>query len=505
MRPPSAQRSKSCLMSNGTILLALPEQVSRIVLVSWLGLAMGVARLDSAFCESSTRSAFLALAYGDGTLYTTKSFPSSKCVKWYLLRNIRVDGINLCYMLAEHAAVREQFFVAQGPHIRWLHISELAYLTPQSALLNIARWCPHVRELFLTTGYYIAPSGKYVLPFAKACSQLDSLKLDSINISLKNLVGVLNACKNLRKLTIAKLKWSTPTEVALPALQELSLVKCNTTDSTMCAIAANCSQLHTLIVFEGSKITDVGVRAVLQGCPLLQVTDVERANVSLDLRVELAKRASLTSIYFPFWPRLSAAIAREVLKVSPSLTRLSLSRACNTDAVLTICSEQCPLLEEITMSAHDNNLTSAGVLQLFKPGNQLRKLNYRGCLFVGDKELIAMAHCCPLLEIVWCIKLTLTDHAVVTLATCCPLLRSVNLEGTSVSDLGPIAIATHCRELTSMILVNCPNITPQGVCAIVEFGHNLKMLDLPQRFKHQSLPPLKRPGAYYCFCYGENK
>jgi hypothetical protein len=52
-------------MNCAAVLLALPEEVSRNVLVSWLGLRKGVTRLDSAFCNRRTRAAFLSLAYSD--------------------------------------------------------------------------------------------------------------------------------------------------------------------------------------------------------------------------------------------------------------------------------------------------------------------------------------------------------------------------------------------------------------------------------------------------------
>jgi hypothetical protein len=71
------------VMDGGAILLELPEVISRCVLVNWLGLNTGVTRLDSAFCDSKTRSTYLALAYGEGMLYTTESFESDRCVHWY--------------------------------------------------------------------------------------------------------------------------------------------------------------------------------------------------------------------------------------------------------------------------------------------------------------------------------------------------------------------------------------------------------------------------------------
>jgi hypothetical protein len=487
------------VMDGGAILLEVPEVISRSVLVNWLRLNTGVTRLDSAFCDSKTRSTFLALAYGEGVLYTTESFESDRCVHWYLLRNVRVDRINICKILTARAALREQFFVAQGPHIQWVHISKLARLAPESALLDIVRWCPNIQEVSLTTERRSPPLGGRVLAFALACSQLHSLKLDSIDISVDDVVKVLQALQNLRKLKIAKFRHRIPVEVALPTLQELSVTNCQATDATMAAIASNCPLLHTLMVFEGNKITNVGVRAVLQGCPLLRETDVKHAKISLDLRVELAKRARLKSITFCDWPGVDNRMAQSVLKVSASLTYLRLPRECAVDATLAACVLHCPLLQDITICGDYGFPTSAAVLPLFKPGNHLRRVNLNDCKQLGDEVVVVMAQHCPRLEVVWCKNLAVSDHAVLKLAQCCPGLLLVDVEGTAVCDRGATAIATHCSGLLSLSLVNCLNIFDQGVRAVAEHGHKLKVLYLSKWSVEQPLPKLSWPHAQIVF------
>jgi hypothetical protein len=76
----------------------------------------------------------------------------------------------------------------------------------------------------------------------------------------------------------------------------------------MSAIGQRCSQLVTLKVFlmnstsTALRITDSGVRAVLQGCPLLRETDVEyAAGISTELRVELARRRNLNAFLAYTW------------------------------------------------------------------------------------------------------------------------------------------------------------------------------------------------------------
>jgi hypothetical protein len=113
--------------------------------------------------------------------------------------------------------------------------------------------------------------------------------------------------------------------------------------------------------------------------------------------------------------------------------------------------------------------------------------------------MVAMAQHCPRLEVVWCKNLALSDHAVLKLAACCPGLLLVDLEGTAVRDRGATAIATHCSGLLSLSLVNCPNIFDQGVRAVAEHGHKLKVLYLSKWSVEQPLPKLSWPHAQIVF------
>lgn len=59
------------------------------------------------------------------------------------------------------------------------------------------------------------------------------------------------------------------------------------------AIGQHCPKLHTMHIFYATekRLTDEAVRVLLQGCPLLQETDVIGAvGISHELRVELVRR-----------------------------------------------------------------------------------------------------------------------------------------------------------------------------------------------------------------------
>jgi hypothetical protein len=432
----------------------------------------------------------------DGLAFRYDRFDSERGAEWYLLRNARVNGIDIRIDLIKDSALRERLLASQGRHMQWVHIEELREPVSESVVLDVARWCPGVRDVYLRNRKPTPPWDHCLLTLIQACSQLSTLYLRRIKISASGLVEALEACKNVRNLTIVEFEGGMPLEVALPTLQNLTLKACGATDETMTAVASNCPLLQTLKVFDGNDSTDAGVRAVLQGCPLLRETDVEYANdVSAKLRVELAKRAQFKSINLMGWYDVSDEMAQGVLKVSPGLTSLTLSADCQTDATLAVCAQHCPLIEELCFEGGGDTPTSAGVLQVFKPGSTLRCVHFEGCPQLGDEVVLVIAQSCPLLRVVGFLKFALTDHAVAKLAESCPGLQEVDLRDTAVGDEGLTSLATHCSGLQSVNLQRCPNISLHGVRALAERCSNLTSLYLPKQFSDQPLPKLKAPGA----------
>jgi hypothetical protein len=493
---------------NGTaILFALPEAVIRRVLVGWLEL-QDISCLDSAFCTVKMRPAFLSLAYGDTNTYTIKNdrrafspeyHVSEQCAVWCLIRNARVDGISIRTDSTGDDSLHERFLAQQGRHIRWIYAAEFNEYAPSSILLYLARWCPCVREVRLRSLCEEPTSVCWdasLTTFTQACGLLENLDLGSVNTSTDGLASVLSACTNLQSLAIAHANCAIPPEVALPTLCSITLRQCEATDDVMTAIASRCPLLQTLLAFQGNYITDVGVRAVLERCPLLRETDVEYAHsISSELRVELAKRAQLKEVDFRTWARIDETFVQQVLRVSPSLTSITLSDACLSDTTLALCAQHCPLLEEIGVVSGGNGVTSAGIMQLLKPGNRLRRVRLSGCTELSDEVILAFAEHCPLVRVLVCPELGLSDDAVVQLAQGCPELLLVDLKGTSVGDAGVTALATHCTGLRYLNLTACSNVTTLGVRALSEHCRHLTTLFLPSHFQTESLPALKAPSA----------
>jgi hypothetical protein len=226
----------------------------------------------------------------------------------------------------------------------------------------------------------------------------------------------------------------------------------------------------------------VGVRAVLEGCPLLRETDVEYAEIiSQELRVELARRRNFSEINFEDWKDTNDPLAQAVLAVSPALKRLRfVSCSWLTDATLAVCIQRCPLLTSIEM-CQQRAVTADGLLHLTKLGNRLRCISVTGNRHLGDDVVLAIAQHCPLLEVCYLAHLKVTDAAVVKLAEGCPKLKAVELSGTKVGDTGIIALVTQCPDLTNLWLGGCPNVTSEGVRAVKEHSSKPKSLAVSMR------------------------
>jgi hypothetical protein len=161
----------------------------------------------------------------------------------------------------------------------------------------------------------------------------------------------------------------------------MALSSCGNADDTlMQLVAEHCKELRMLHVFEygdsALRVTDAGVRAVLEGCPLLQQTDVEYADdISIELRVELAKRGAYVTLQLSKWIGLSEELLIGIFTVCPQLQCLKCHRiGALTDAALAACAQHCPLLSSLSIDKC-HAVTSRGLVAFFHSGSKL--------LFVG--------------------------------------------------------------------------------------------------------------------------
>jgi hypothetical protein len=494
---PAGSKTCSCLV------LELPEAVTRSILMDWMELK-SVVRTDSACCNRALRLTFLSCAYGEASVYLLGSHyyftHHVRCAVWSLLRGARLGGTLIGGTLAADAQLREQFFSSQKGRVRQVEIHEDCHQSCGHTLRDVAKWCPNVEELKV----YGDPAQRHkilewedgLLAFKKACGQLHSLTIRILPVSASALSSVLSQCSILQSLTLGYSFVPLPTEIAVPSLTYLDITDAVVPEAAMIALGARCCNLRTLWVFDNDfvrgrhTVTNAGMRAVLQGCPLLRETDVEyAAAISTELRVELAGRCNFEELTFGAWRDSSDQLAQGVLKVSPALTKVSFAY-CSwlTGTTLAVCAVHCPLLEICRLS--DSILASEELVQLFRAGSNLRGIICYKCSELDDHVGLAIAENCPLLDTLDCTGSQLTDTAVVRLAQGCPLLSGVALTDTVVGDAGVVALATHSHKLSHLFLRGCSNVTLQGLRSLAT--RSLDHLELPVGFKRRGHSVVER-------------
>jgi hypothetical protein len=282
----------------------------------------------------------------------------------------------------------------------------------------------------------------------------------------------------------------------------LDITGCYFTDDVLLAIGQNCPRLQLLHLFGGHyrnrtvpPVTDSGMRAVLQGCPLLRDPDVQWAGVfGREVRAAMASRHRYRTLKLSNWEGIENDLAQHILKVCPDLVELRCGPWRVKDATLVVCSAHCPLLKILVL--HDcMELTGSGLHQLCKPGNTLHTIElWMNSSF--NEMVFAIARHRSLLETcgIHCFH-SLTDAAFVELAQDCPLLSALTLLEVGVTDVAIAALAKQCDRLEFLQIRSCERVTTDVVCVLAEYCKKLKRLMLCRRFAGQDFSKLVNAGT----------
>jgi hypothetical protein len=478
--------------------LDLPKELFRTILIAWIAFKC-VVRLDAAVCSRDSRSLFLAYAFGNFAVYNIVSHLQDRrfetMLSWAIQRNARLAGLSVCSGCKCDSQILQMFLKMSGAAVRWIEssICEKNGFRLYQALQNIAMWCPNVKKLELHMNLPTSLCDNCFATLAKSYENVTSLTIDAKQISKQGFAVGLNYFNRLENLELISCNRDLPTDVAVPTLKSISTN--HMTDAVLIAIGQRCAQLESLRMFGRSQsidkypVTDVGVRAVLEGCPLLRDTDIKYAvGISIELRMELIHRRKLTTLRACEWPVMDDTLAQEMLKVSPELKWIDFELATwVTDATLIVCAQHCSLLESVTVRGC-TQLTDAGVCTLIaKVGSTLRSISVGCCYLLTDESVLAIARQCPHVVSVSCPP-NASDAAVAKLAEGCPNLVYANLAGTGVGDGGLIALSQHCPKLATLNLMHCPNITKKGIRAVAKRCSCLETVWLPAQLRRGRLP-----------------
>jgi hypothetical protein len=501
---PPGRSYRTETMNVACVIFSIPDAIFRGVLLNWLSLRE-VVMLDSSICHYLQRKHFELLVYGKQIVFSLQKYIHrtnllNSLQAWAGLRGAQIDSLMVAHQLVNHPEYRDALLDVTGSSIRFIQCTDPAAgaSVNSTVLSDVGLRCPNVENVSVQFSPYVTQGSfdNALRVLFQSCSKLSTLSLKDVVVTGEGLAEALKHCRCLTHFTCCGISIAIPTEVAVPSLEYFD-VTAYVSDTVLVAMGQRCPKLRCMKGFvcsgySGSPtLSDVGVRALLQGCPLLRETDAEYAvGVSTELRVELARRGNLTALdLYDVWRDVDNALAVPLLAVCPLLVHLD-CHSCGwvTDATLAACAQHCPLLTSINLSAC-NTLTIDGVAQLLSAvGATLRSIELFRCPNLGDQAVLAAAQHCPALQMFSC-PLQVTDAAVTRLAVCCPKLVIVSLSYTDVTDSSLAALAAHCPGLGSLQLTRCTRITLAGLRSLAEHGASADlMLTLPDGIAGDRLP-----------------
>lgn len=139
--------------------------------------------------------------------------------------------------------------------------------------------------------------------------------------------------------------------------------------------------------------------------------------------------------------------------------------------------EICPNLSKITMSSNvQTDYAGWGLLRKLK---KLNKLDISGCFQVNDEDFkIILQACRKVTHFYMQLCTGLSDEAFYELAKNIPKLTDLDISRCSISDAALIDLVTRCKQLYTLNLTRCTNLTEKGVIEAVRFAPNLQFLNI---------------------------
>lgn len=428
--------------------------------------------------------------------------------------------------------------IARGcPSLRVLSLWDVSSIGDEG-LLEIANGCRLLEKLDLVQCPAI--SDKTLLAFAKNCPNLTSLTIEScLNVGSEGIEAVGKSCPNLKSVSIkdcplvcdqgiaglfssasstlskVKLQALDITDVSLAvighygkALTDLVLTGLQKVGERGFWVLGNARGLHklkSLTVTSCRGMTDLGLDAVVKGCPSLKqfflrkssflsdnglVSFAKSAGALESLQLEECHRITQYGFFgtlFNCGAKLKALGLTNCLGIKdvnfglplvfPCISLQTLSiRNCPGfgNASLSLVGRLCPQLQNLDLTGQ-HGITDTGILPLLENvDGGLVKVNLGGCINV-------------------------TDNVVSTIVKRNGLtLELLNLDGCkNITDASLVSIAENCSLLSELDLSNCASITDYGIAAMAranQLGIQILSLSGCWLLSNKSVPLLKKLG-----------
>lgn len=240
----------------------------------------------------------------------------------------------------------------------------------------------------------------------------------------------------------------------------------------------------TALVAPGAEhITDIGLCAVANACPDLEILDLHKAGQITDtaLRLVALRCPKLRQLNIGQCPSISGSGLRAVAESCHDLTELRLAHATHLSdvRVLQRFPHGCPTLRVLDLTGC-RQLSDAVMTSVVMPS--LIELHLSQCAALTDRTLFACGSHCPELRVLTLSGLAkLTDTGILSLVEGCPWLRQIDLAHcVHLSDVGVSWLAEHSPELRHVVLDGCIELTDVALHALGSYCPDLKHLSVAQ-------------------------
>ena len=278
---------------------SLPTSLCAIIISEWIKLK-DLVRLDSAYCNHSTRLPYLN-SYQSGTLRTECiKLRSPKMMQWFISRSLKFRKLSTILLKWQEGIdiLLSELLANIGSHVKEISIRPSRKLSSLQIICFstiFAQNCMNIQKAQLTgelSDSEIAPllcawksiqeldfkdceitSGSFFI-LSNICSNLKRLTLNIIDdVSDAGLTALAGKCPELHTLTILfcdniTVKGVLAFVVTTPKLNVLRITMSYLTDTDISTISQHCPMLHTIGI-DAMSVTDVGIQALVNHCPEL--------------------------------------------------------------------------------------------------------------------------------------------------------------------------------------------------------------------------------------------
>lgn len=222
------------------------------------------------------------------------------------------------------------------------------------------------------------------------------------------------------------------------------------TDVGVKAVAASCTHLAKIFLYQCQKVTDEGMKALATSCRQLSVMSFRETQVT-DAGVSAAAMhlKKLSDIYLGATNVTDKGIETLVASCS-QLAAIGLAGTQVTDTGVRAVATHCKNLGKIYLS--DTNVTDNGIKALAKKCTSLKTIKLQNCGHITDKAVEALAASCRQLTTIDLAGTQVTETAIKIIAASCRHLTTISLNSTQVTDKGIEALVSECQHLTTVSL-----------------------------------------------------